>query len=108
MAPPPDKPAWDRARPKTILESLGSASFGNPRPYRESVPTVDKDRALIQSTTDTLKVNQCKTVAIWGKLFEPLQQFIAHGDLVKEVADQKKEIADLKVVNCHLWMENKQ
>lgn len=94
---PPDKPAWAGAKTAPLV-SLGLATVGSPSSSRDSVLTVDEACTLIQSTTDTLEMNQREAVAICGKLFKPLQQFMPHGYLVKELTDHK-EIANLKVTS---------
>lgn len=95
-------PAWSGARPKAPSMSLVAAPVSSPSPSRETVLTVEEARDLINQTTDALEKNQREAIAICGKLFEPLQQFIALEDMAMELPDCKKEIADLKVVNSHL------
>lgn len=45
-------------------------------------------------------------MAICRGLFEPLNKFIAWGDVTKELMDAHKEVANMKVANSHLWKEN--
>lgn len=98
MAPPPARLAWAGTRSKTT----SSASFSSPDHSCLAVPTVDAAHELIQKTTNALDDNHREIVAICERMFEPLCQFIGHGDLVQELADQKKEVANLKVANSLL------
>lgn len=92
---PPQKTAWQGAKPKTADSvAAGSAvSLTSPNhDTKSNVPTVDEASDLVVKTLNALEVTHCETVSICENLLEPLRQYMAQGDLVQQLNDRTVEV----------------